>query len=108
MAVVTEHTVCTTNYIKKSLALSPSHLILTKTSWRRNFCLLFPNEEVELESFCNSPKVTPRNKLGLTVGLKCIDKTQSCLSVCFQSFLSVKPCGLLHMSVSHASLRSGV
>ena len=74
--VVTEHIVCARNYIKKSLALSSSHLILTKTSWRRDFCLLFPNEEVELESFCNSPKIIPRNKIDLTVGLKCINKTQ--------------------------------
>lgn len=37
MSVVTKHTVGATNDIKESLALSPSHLILTKASWRRNF-----------------------------------------------------------------------
>ena len=38
--VVTEHIVCARNYIKKSLALSSSHLILTKTSW--SFAFFFP------------------------------------------------------------------
>ena len=108
MAVVTEHIVCARNYIKKSLALSSSHLILTKTSWR-DFCRLFPDEEVELESFCNSPKVTPRNKLDLTVGLKYIDKTQKvCVCLFPVLFFVLQPRGLLHMSISHPSLEPGV